>query len=174
METQVPIPYSNKPWELINADRIYRASLDPRHKIASVLLAGFGVYALITNVNEYWWVAGIVFAIAASGWFGLRTWQPFAVHQRIKKDPWLLGPYLLTIADECIYFTQVKDILDTASKKTENLEWSQFSRLFETRSLFILITKGRPFPVIPKSAIENQEQINQARHLLKKHIGTRK
>lgn len=163
--------YSNKAWDLINADRIYRASISPRQKIAAVIMSGFGIYALCTNAKEYWWISALVFALATAVWFGVRSWQFDRVYHRIRKDPWLLGPYVITISDDGIYLSRVVGKDGIPKKDGDTLEWSQFSRAFETGKTFILIRNGQTHPVIPKHAFESKDEVGKVRELLKRNIG---
>lgn len=169
METNegITIQYCFKVKDLINADRLYRLLIDPRVRIASVIMAGFGIYSLCTN-PEQWWIAAAASLIATAGWFGLLSWRPLETYRKYRAYPWMLGPFVVTLDEEGILISGISVENRVGMITEEKRSWDEFNGLIETRGMFVLIYIRSAQRIIPKHAFQSKEEIAKARELLRR------
>lgn len=134
-----------------------------RDSILSLLAIAFGIYLWVAIEKN--WIA-IYLVLVGILLFALRFFLPQIAASRMWKLPKNQQEIFLEFSDEeIIYKTEGID---------SKLKWSIFDSFIETPEAFLLLHSKWMFTLIPKRVLEQPEQLERFKQMLKTHAPTKK
>ena len=158
----IAISFINELADHIEAQRVLyskgiMAKLD---KVVAVLLFGFGIYCVVSSGLRWWTI--VWFPLAVAEWFDLLSLSRWRTKIAFRRNPKFREEYHLTFSSESIHFKT------TSFKST--LKWTQYERVIESPTLFLLMYGKGFYTLIPKRCFDSFEETNAFRTLVSQTI----
>ena len=158
----ITVNFMNELRDHVEAQRIlYKESLlSKSDKVVAVLLLALGIWE-VWAVGLRWWTI-IWFPLAMIMWFNVLRFEGVTARILFRRNPKYREEYHLTFSRENIHF-------QTASIDS-TLQWSNYERLIESPTMFLLMHGKGLYTLVPKRCFHSDDELNTFRGLLRGKI----